>query len=826
MTFTTIILIFTLLLNSVIIYLVYKSNPKKLSNRIFAFLGINIGLWNLAFLFIINATSIQMAAAWIRVTFILGSFIPLCFVSLTYSIGEKQLVFIRKRGFRTIIALSSLALFFSFHPNFFTDVTEPGRTMQQVPHATYGWPFFAFFILFLAGNIYGFLILIKKLRKSKGLARAELEYMIAGELFALFFVFFCNFLYPVVFKSAFLVQFSPVGVLVMNGIIGYGIAKYKILDISVVMEKTFAYSVSILFIFVLYHLSIFFFNLLLSSSLSAGSVLPNILALLVVIFAFDPSRRKINNFVKLKIFKKEYLPEDLLASLEKVLYTVGDIKEFLNGCLKLILEDIEINNGMVIFTKEGSSEVNLYTVSSSAAFPGESESGKAGFYPAAIIGYMRNSQGFLIRGEIERRIPNSEYAAIVSEMEKFNIEVAISLFDENKLFGILGFGEKLSGKFYTPEDEQIFQRLSYYLSIKVQNFLLYQQLERGKVYQESLLENLPIGVIGVNQKGEVTVVNREFERITLLAEGAIAGKNFAEVLPEQVSSIFSVTIKNKEGVKNLQFHLQRKEVELTLNANSCVFYDREGELLGAQVIFADITHIKELEESVRRADKLASLGIMAAGIAHEIKNPLVSIKTFAQLIPEKYNDKEFREMFSALTLREIDRMNKLIEQILLFSKPRAAVIRDINLVELIKSTLFLLSSQIKDKNIEIRENYFSGNILIKGDEEKLKQSILNILINSMEAEKTGIIDLSVGKDNNIIKIKIKDDGCGIKNEVLDKVFEPFFTTKDKGTGLGLAIVIRIIEEHKGKIKVFSREGEGTTVLIEMPYYLDIKENGG
>ncbi len=817
MTLTTIILIFALMLNSAIVYLVYRSNPRRLSNRIFAFLGINIGLWNLAFIFIINATTTQMASAWIRVTFILGSFVPLCFVALTYSIGEKKLEFLKKKGFQVVVLLSLIALFVSLLPNFFLDITEPGRAIQQVPHATYGWPFFVFFVLFLSGNIYGFIILIKKLKLRKGMARAELEYMIAGELFALFFVFFCNFLYPVLFKSSFLVQFSPLGVLIMNGIIGYGIAKYRILDISVVMEKTLSYSMVILFMFILYNMSAGLFKLLISSHLSSQSVLPDVLSLLVIIFAFEPSRRKINNFVKVGIFKQEYLPEDLLAGLEKVLYTVGNVKEFLKICLKIILKEIEINRGMVIFIKDERQKVDFYTEYSFDDSAGKQDNQQAIEYPQAMSDYMKNSRHFLIKDEIERRIPIPEYSSIIGEMEALNIEVAIPLFDESKLFGILGFGEKLSGKLYTSEDEKIFLRLSYYISIKVRNFILYEQLERAKVYQDSLLANLPIGVIGIDQNREITVANREFEKITMLAGERLANMPFEEVLPEEIKNILSYTLKNREGVQNLQCHLKKNEAELSLVANSSIFFDREEKLFGAQVILSDVTRVKELEESVRRADRLASLGIMAAGIAHEIKNPLVSIKTFAQLIPDKYDDKEFRDTFSELTLKEVNRINNLIEQILLFSKPRAAVISNVNLVSLLKTTLLLISSQVKEKNIRVREAYPASEIVIKGDEEKLKQAFLNVFINSVEAEDSeGFIDLEVRKDNNIIKVEIKDNGCGIKKDIIDKIFEPFFTTKQKGTGLGLAIVIRIIEEHGGKIKVSSMEGKGTSVFIEIP----------
>jgi len=521
--------------------------------------------------------------------------------------------------------------------------------------------------------------------------------------------------------------------------------------------------------------------------------------------------------VKVGIFKQEYLPEDLLAGLEKVLYTVGNVKEFLKICLKIILKEIEINRGMVIFIKDERQKVDFYTEYSFDDSAGKQDNQQAIEYPQAMSDYMKNSRHFLIKDEIERRIPIPEYSSIIGEMEALNIEVAIPLFDESKLFGILGFGEKLSGKLYTSEDEKIFLRLSYYISIKVRNFILYEQLERAKVYQDSLLANLPIGVIGIDQNREITVANREFEKITMLAGERLANMPFEEVLPEEIKNILSYTLKNREGVQNLQCHLKKNEAELSLVANSSIFFDREEKLFGAQVILSDVTRVKELEESVRRADRLASLGIMAAGIAHEIKNPLVSIKTFAQLIPDKYDDKEFRDTFSELTLKEVNRINNLIEQILLFSKPRAAVISNVNLVSLLKTTLLLISSQVKEKNIRVREAYPASEIVIKGDEEKLKQAFLNVFINSVEAEDSeGFIDLEVRKDNNIIKVEIKDNGCGIKKDIIDKIFEPFFTTKQKGTGLGLAIVIRIIEEHGGKIKVSSMEGKGTSVFIEIP----------
>jgi|GEM_PF-670969 len=817
MIYMTVILFFTLLLNSLIVYLVYKSNPKRLSNRIFSFLGINISLWNLAFIFIINSTTSQMALSWIRTTFVLGSFVPLCFVALTFSVGEKSLDLKKRRSFVPMVLLVAFSIIFSLMPNLFLDISASGETMHQVPHATYGWPFYAFFVLFFSGNIFGFHILLRKMRMKRGIARAELEYIIAGELFALFFVFFCNFLYPVLFKSSFLVQFSPIGVLVMNGIIGYGIAKYRILDISVVMEKTLSYCGVMLFIFMLYFISSSFFGFFLSRHVAARSVLPEAFALVAVILAFDPSRRLIRNFVRKKIFRLEYIPEDLIAGLEKVLYTVGDVKEFLKICFRIILKEMEISKGMVVFMKSDRQEVDFCSGYSCDESTGIPDNDPVLDYPSALAEYAKRTRGMVSREDLERRIPLPEYTQIIDTLDSLDMKVAMPLFEDKELFGILFFGEKLSGRFYTREDETIFDRLSSYISIKVRNFLLYEQIERVRAYQDSLLENLPSGVIGINQNREITIANREFERISGLSGKEIEKRRFEEVLPPEIVDILSYTLKNGKGVENLQFTLPAAGSELSLIANSAIFFDRRGHLFGVQAILSDVTRVKDLEESVRRADRLASLGIMAAGIAHEIKNPLVSIKTFVQLIPDKHNDREFRETFSGLTLKEVDRINNLIEQILLFSKPRAAVVTDVELVSLLKSTLLLISSQVKERGIRIVERYPQKDIVIRGDEEKLKQAFLNVLMNGIEADDYGgLIDLGVEKYNNIVNISVKDNGCGMEKEIIGKIFEPFFTTKEKGTGLGLATVARIIEEHGGRISVSSVAGQGTTVSIDIP----------
>lgn len=814
MNIATIILVFTLLLNTFIIYLVYKSNPKRLTNRIFSYMVMNIWTWNLTVLFIIESTKIERTILWIRLAFAVGSFVPLFLLSLVYSIVEGNKSFIRRKDFILMSVLSLACFSVSFSPAFFTSLKLPSViTLTNIPEVTYGWPFYTFFILFFIVGFYASGLLFRNLKKNKGLVRAELQYVLLACFTGLVFICITNFIVPVVFNTSILVQFAPVGALMMNGIIGYGIAKYKIMNVSVLVQRILSYSILILSIFLLYNLFLFSFRGWMVPRLQGRSILPDTLALLVIIFLFGPLRKKIDHFVSFRIFNMEYLPEDVLKGLESVLYTVGDIKTFLEKCLKVVLESTGVKEGKVFFTPvEGYSRNFVISVYLQEQYPSHSD-----IYPETIEKVLRIKRSPLIKGELERRIPDEITVAIVEEMRKINAEIALPLVSDDRLLGILCFGEKVSGRFFTPEDEEVFSRLSYYLSLKVQNFLFYQEIERERIYQETLLENLPIGVIGTDSDGYINIVNREAERITGFDKENIERKHFREVLPEEIKKILSYSINNKKDLRYLQFRMKRDGKEISLSANASLFYDKDGNLLGAQVIFSDVTHLEELEEGIKRAERLASLGVMAAGIAHEIKNPLVSIKTFAQLLQEKYNDKDYRDQFSSLAIKEVDRINALVEDILVFAKPRGLVWGDVDIKEVLKATIILLLPQFPDKKIEIKEDFCDEPVIIVGDADRLKQAFLNICINSAQALDTGgTIEIRLRKNQDRIRIEIRDNGCGIKKEIVDKVFEPFFTTKVNGTGLGLSIVARIIDEHSGSIKIESVEGKGTDVFIELP----------
>lgn len=254
--------------------------------------------------------------------------------------------------------------------------------------------------------------------------------------------------------------------------------------------------------------------------------------------------------------------------------------------------------------------------------------------------------------------------------------------------------------------------------------------------------------------------------------------------------------------------------------------DEIGRLANA---FNEMTgHLMESQEHLIASEKLAALGTMAAGMAHEIKNPLVALRTFTQILPLKWDDAEFRGKFLAIVPAEIEKINKIAESLLKFGRPSKPEFKKININATLEEILELLENQFKKNNIRLTTK-FTPETIINGDSGQLSQAFLNIVLNAVQAMPSGgeiIVKSDIGeviklgqaktKGTPTVFVEITDNGPGIPEENLKNLFDPFYTTKESGTGMGLAITLRIIEEHAGSIKVRSQVGKGTTFLILLP----------
>jgi signal transduction histidine kinase len=235
--------------------------------------------------------------------------------------------------------------------------------------------------------------------------------------------------------------------------------------------------------------------------------------------------------------------------------------------------------------------------------------------------------------------------------------------------------------------------------------------------------------------------------------------------------------------------------------------------------------LKESQNTLRRADRLSSLGLLTAGLAHEIRNPLVAIRTFTQLLPERYNDAEFREGFQGLALKEVDRICGLINDLLSFARPSRPNVAEENMNDVVDGIARILETEAKEKGVEITKDFAPNLPKVWIDREQLKQVFMNLIFNAIQAMKEGgsiFISTRVTSRNDaehsgqFVQVEIRDTGIGIPPENLDHIFDPFFTSKDEGNGLGLSISHQIVQEHGGHVTVESKLGVGTTFFINLP----------
>jgi two-component system sensor histidine kinase HydH len=259
-----------------------------------------------------------------------------------------------------------------------------------------------------------------------------------------------------------------------------------------------------------------------------------------------------------------------------------------------------------------------------------------------------------------------------------------------------------------------------------------------------------------------------------------------------------------------------KVVPVSVSASKII--NEEGQFVGKVLILRDLGEVRRLQDEIRRKEKLAAIGGLAAGVAHEIRNPLSSIKGIASYFKSKYDKNSDDQEAAGVMIQEVDRLNRVISELLEFARPTKLNLKSTDVNDLLEHSVRLIQQEAATKGITIKLNLSQKQLVADMDSDRFSQCLLNLYLNALQAMDTGgrlTIENSLTEER-LIKIEIKDTGSGISSEDLNKIFDPYFTTKTKGTGLGLAIVHNIVDAHNGQIKVRSVAGQGTTFTIIIP----------
>src|SRR5947208_716470 len=354
----------------------------------------------------------------------------------------------------------------------------------------------------------------------------------------------------------------------------------------------------------------------------------------------------------------------------------------------------------------------------------------------ATITELESNREPIVLDELHRARPTPQLRRVMRQLDSLQIALAMGIFARDQLAGVLLLGARKSGRIYGATEQGALQVLCGQLAVAIENAELFTEVQNAKIYNETLLENLTSGVIAAGTDERITVFNNEAGLITGLNSEEVLDRSL-DNLPNQLGAPLRDTLRTGESQESGEIILRADNHDLIVRTSTQIFHGEDGQMLGALMVLTDITAIKRLELQIRRSDRLASLGTLSAGMAHEIKNPLVSIKTFAQLLPERYQDSDFRETFSNLIGHEIDRIDSLVNQLLRFARPTKPHLKPMHVHEVLEKSLLLIGHRLYQKDIKLTRSWDANVDTIRADADQLEQVFLNFFINAMDAMKRG-----------------------------------------------------------------------------------------
>lgn len=821
-----------LLIQLVLGALVFHANPNRKSNQSFLLLTCAAVGWLGSLYYVFTATDAEAAEHGIRQASAAAVLILLTLNLLRISIREwqKNWRFILRRC-RTWMVLSGALIIFCQTDIFLRGAQLSESTGSGVHTPIYGPGVNIYLICFLVGIATLVITTWRDLHRTVGGPRTELGFILIGGIGVLLPSLPLALAMGAFFDPSRLLWLAPFRVVIFNIVVAYGIATRKIMEVGVLLRKATSYVLLTAYVLTLYALVWWLVQTVLKSAFPTQALsVAHVAAAIVIAFAMAPARGLSQQLAERLFISTGGL--DFRATVSKaasILESVTTLGDLLQRFAQTIAAAVKTDRVIILLPEKGRFK-QAYAVLPAEANP---EIGVSLDDRDPLIEYTRQHHGPVVLDELRRIRTSPELEEVITRMQTLGIALASGAFTREHLTAVMLLGPRTTGRIYGSSAQSALQVLCGQLAVAIENAQLFTEVQNAKIYNETLLEHLTTGVIAAGVDERITVFNQEAGQITEMNSREMLDLSLPN-LPNPIRDMFRNTLRSGEPQSG-EILLQTGDATVVARASSSTFHGQSGQMLGALMVLTDITALKRLELQIRRSDRLASLGTLSAGMAHEIKNPLVSIKTFAQLLPERYQDSDFRDTFSNLIGHEIDRIDSLVNQLLRFARPAKPHLKPMHVHDVLEKSLLLISHRLYQKDIKLTRCWETNVDTIHADADQLEQVFLNFFLNAMEAMKQGgelNVMTRIRTDNEwisaitqtngdsdtheVLQITIRDTGEGIRSEDIPHVFDPFFTTKDYGTGLGLSVVHGIIQEHGGQIEVESELAKGTAFHILLP----------
>jgi len=598
----------------------------------------------------------------------------------------------------------------------------------------------------------------------------------------------------------------------------YSISRYKLLDLEVILKKAATLVVSYFVLAILY--------LLVSSQTrffsenKVNALLLGILALVLGATLYSPLKKLFQVLFDKVFYRRSYQYRKTLLSISKELSRERNLENLARSLLELIANALSLRD--IALMLAGDSEPRVFSVFSSKGEHGALP-GRITFAPG-LYAHLTENNSLSFYSLAERSDLREEF----EELRAPGFEHVLALKVEDKLIGCLAMGRKIDSTFLTSEDWELLTTIAPTVALAVENAYLYrqaalraQELERLKDYSENIIECLTVGVAVIDQNGRIIGWNRILEETFARKKEAVIGDTILDVLGrENHARIFPPAAHQEYNLlSEIPMDMPSGEKRIFDIAKTPLLDNRLNPY-GTILVFEDITEKIHLQQQLVTSEKLASIGLLSAGVAHEINTPLTGISSYVQMLQKKITETHFSQILEKIEV-QTDRVSRIVKNLLSFARnPSDFDFHRVSVRDGLQEIISLIDYKLKTMNIEL-ELALAPVDPVWAQGERLQQVFINIILNAIDAmPHGGTLRIELSQTETEAVVKIADTGVGIEGQHLPRIFDPFFTTKGvgKGTGLGLSISFAIVNEHKGRIGVQSDVGKGTTFTIALPKY--------
>jgi two-component system, NtrC family, sensor kinase len=657
------------------------------------------------------------------------------------------------------------------------------------------------------------------LRAPSGVLRQQLKW-VTGGTFAGIVPFLALYILPSLFAMV-LPSWAKVSVFSLALIplcFGYAIVRYRLMDVDIIFKRGLAYTFATAGVVTIYFAAIAVIGELSHTALPSG---PGgaVIAIVVAAFLFQPLRDWVQARLDHFFYRDRLDYRRTLIEFGRTLTNEVRIEPLLASVLDRISQTLLVDR-LAVFLED-------------AADPGRFVLSRSmGVRPDGPLdlSFLDPARPALVRGCLffeSARAADGETDSVRRTLEELGLNYFITCRFRDHTAAVLGLGKTVDGDYLSSEDLELLSTIAGYVAIAVENARLYQsleqkamQVERLKDFSENIVESLRIGILTTDLEDRIESWNPQIEDLLGVARTEALGRKADEVLPRDLAIEIAARAENEHVSGIYRFHLNaRGGRHLVLNASVAPLVGKSGARLGRLVLLDDITQRVRLEDQMVQTEKLTSLGLLAAGVAHEVNTPLAVISNYIQMLAKQIPADDPRQKTIERIVKQTFRASEIVNNLLNFSRTGGAEPVQVDLNAVLEETLTLVQHSFKTAQVNVVRNFSEPLPPVLGSTTRLQQVFLNLFMNARDAMPGGgMLEVRTGAHNGSVEVEVADTGAGIPAEHLHRIFDPFFTTKatGRGTGLGLSVSYGIIKEHAGKVDVRSTPGKGTSFRLEFP----------